>query len=471
MKSFMDEDFLLESETAVELYREHAAPQPIIDYHCHLSPTQIAQNHRFGSITQAWLEGDHYKWRAMRTDGVPERLITGDGSDWQKFEAWAHTVPRTLRNPLYHWTHLELGFPFGWRNKLLGPDTAREAYDHCNALLRDDAFTTQGLLEQYRVRVVCSTDDPVDSLEPHREHARNPQARTQLLPTWRPDKALALDDLVAWNGWVDQLSRAADLSIGSHTALLQALQKRHDVFHEHGCRASDHGLERLFARDYTQAELGPIFEKARAGRPLSADESEKYRSALLYEMARWDRRRDWVQQFHLGAMRNNNGRAARTLGPDTGYDAIGDFPQARALVRFLDRLDATDELARTIVYNLNPADNEVFATIIGSFQDGSVPGKLQLGSAWWFLDQLDGMKKQLDALSNMGLLARFVGMLTDSRSFLSYSRHDYFRRLFCNLLGSEVERGLLPHDMSLLGRLVSDVCFQNARDYFRFRVT
>jgi glucuronate isomerase len=406
----------------------------------------------------------------MRSDGVPERLITGEGSDWEKFEAWSRTVPRTLRNPLYHWTHLELRFPFGVQGKRLGPDTAREIYDHCNRLLAQDDFTTQGLLRQYKVLVVCSTDDPADDLEPHRRHAENPKAFTKLFPTFRPDKALGLHDVTAWNAWVDRLAAAAGMTVGNLGALRDALEKRHALFHERGCRASDHGLERIPAAAYTEKEAEAAFAKARAGRSLDFDESEKLRSALTHDFAVMDHRRGWVQQFHLGAMRNNSSRGMRLLGPDTGYDSIGDFPQAEAAVRFLDRLDREGCLAKTVLYNLNPADNDVFATLIGNFQDGSVAGKMQLGSAWWFLDQLDGMKKQIDALSNMGLLARFVGMLTDSRSFLSYSRHDYFRRLLCNILGDEVERGLLPSDRGLLGALVEDVCFRNARGYFAFPV-
>jgi glucuronate isomerase len=471
MKAFINEDFLLETPTAVELYHEYAKPQPIVDYHCHLSPEQIADNHRFASMTEAWLGGDHYKWRAMRTNGVAERLITGDASDLEKFQAWAETVPRTLRNPLYHWTHLELAFPFGIRDRLLGPATSREIYERCNRSLERDEFTTQGLLAQFRVLVVCSTDDPIDSLEPHRRHARAPRSTTRLIPTWRPDKALMVDDLPKWNQWVDRLAEAANVEIDGLPRFLEAMRARHEFFHASGCRASDHGLERMYASDYGAAEVEKSFEKARAGTKLAADEVEKLRSALLYEFAVMDHARGWVQQFHLGAQRNNSTRAMRVLGPDTGYDSIGDYPQAAALVRFLDRLDAEGRLAKTVLYNLNPADNEVFATIAGSFQDGSVPGKIQYGSAWWFLDQLDGMTRQLDALSNMGLLSCFVGMLTDSRSFLSYSRHEYFRRLLCNLLGSDVKRGLLPDDRALLGSLVRDVCIGNVRNYFGFEAT
>jgi glucuronate isomerase len=471
VKSFLDDDFLLQTATAIELFHEHAEPAPIYDYHCHLPPAEIASNHRFRSLTEIWLQGDHYKWRAMRSDGVPERLITGDASDWEKFEAWARTVPHTLRNPLYHWTHMELKFPFGVRDKLLGPDTARQIFDTCNALLATDDFTTQGLLRRYKVLVVCTTDDPIDSLEPHAQHARNPRAFTRLLPTWRPDKAIAVHDVAGWNGWVDALEAASKVSIGNLASFMDALGKRHAFFHDSGCRSSDHGLEVIHAVPYTGQEIEAIFGKARGGKALAPDEVEKFRSALLHDFAVMDHARGWVQQYHLGALRSNNTRALRTLGADTGFDSIGDFPQGAPLARFLDRLDQTEQLAKTILYNLNPADNEVFATVIGNFQDGSVPGKMQHGSAWWFLDQLDGMERQMNALSNMGLLSRFVGMLTDSRSFLSYSRHDYFRRLLCNMIGNDVERGLLPGDMPLLGALVQDVCSRNARQYFGFTNT
>jgi glucuronate isomerase len=470
MKPFLDDDFLLETRTAIELYREFAKDLPIIDYHCHLSPEQIAVDHRFQTMTELWLGGDHYKWRAMRTNGVPERLVTGDASDWEKFEAWAATVPHTIRNPLYHWTHLELRCPFGIEGKQLGPETARDIYEHCNRLLATPDFTAQGLLRRFGVRVVCSTDDPIDTLEPHRRHGRATGAFTRLVPTFRPDRAIAVDDLATWNEWVDGLAAAADLTIAGYASFLDALERRHDFFHEAGCRASDHGLERLYACDYTRGEVEAAFDKARAGTPLSPIEKDQFRSSVLYDLAVMDHARGWVQQFHLGALRDNSTRALRSLGPNTGYDCIGDFPQVDSVVRFLDRLDTTNQLAKTILYNSNPRDNEAFATIIGSFQDGSVPGKIQHGSAWWFLDQLDGMRRQLDALSNMGLLSRFVGMLTDSRSFLSYSRHEYFRRLLCNLLGDEVERGLLPPDRAVLGELIRAVCFRNTVDYFGFEV-
>ncbi len=465
-----DDDFLLETELAKTLYHEHAAPQPIIDYHCHLPPDQIAQNHRFRSLTEIWLDGDHYKWRAMRTNGVPEEFCTGSRPDFEKFEAWARTVPRTLRNPLHHWTHLELKRTFGIR-RLLDAGSAREIYDEANRLLATDEFSTQGLLRQSNVLVVCTTDDPSDTLEHHVAHAGSKAAgSTRLYPTFRPDRALGVDDPQRFNAWLDKLADAAGTSIWTYDDLLGALEKRHAYFHERGCRLSDHGLETIVAFDHATADVHAAFEKARAGQAVVGPLADAYKSALLHELALMDHRRGWVQQFHLGALRNNNSRLLAKLGPDTGFDSIGDFEIARPLARFLDRLDRTDQLARTILYNLNPRDNEVMATMIGNFQDGSVAGKLQFGSAWWFLDQLDGMQKQLDALSNMGLLSCFVGMLTDSRSFLSYSRHEYFRRLLSNMLGNDAERGLVPRDVELLGGLVADVSFRNARAYFGFEL-
>jgi glucuronate isomerase len=471
-RAFIHEDFLLESDVARELYHVIAAKLPIIDYHCHLPPAQIASDHRFATITELWLDGDHYKWRAMRTNGVPETFCTGSASAWEKFEAWAKTVPSTLRNPLYHWTHMELAYPFGITDRLLDGASARDVYERVNAQLADDAFTTQGLLRQFRVAVVCTTDDPADSLVDHAGYAQSPAGlkpgAMRLYPTWRPDRALALEDVISWNAWLDRLETAADVDISDYESFWSALDKRHAFFHALGCRSSDHGLETIYAEDYRDAEVAAIFAKARGRKPISADELAQYKSALLYRFAVQDHARGWVQQFHLGALRNNNTRMLRALGPDSGFDSIGDFEHARPLARFLDRLDRTDQLAPTILYNLNPRDNEVMATMIGNFQDGRSPGKLQFGSAWWFLDQLDGMRKQIEALSNMGLLARFVGMLTDSRSFLSYSRHEYFRRLLCNLLGEDVRRGLLPDDRALLGELVRNVCFANAKRYFPF---
>jgi glucuronate isomerase len=468
MKAFLDENFLLDSQTAEQLYHTYAADQPIIDYHCHLSPDLVADDHAFPTLTQIWLAGDHYKWRAMRTHGVAERFCTGEATDWEKFAAWAETVPYTLRNPLYHWTHMELKDPFGIQSTLLSPTTARGIYDACNAKLATKDFTTQGLLRHFKVQVVCTTDDPVDSLQAHQRHAQNPHATTRLLPTWRPDKCMDLANTAAWNGWVDKLETASGRAIGSFDDLLAALAKRHDFFHQVGCRISDHGLEQVFVESYTDAQVTQAFSKARGGASLDPVERARLSSALLYELAKMDHAAGWTQQLHLGALRNNNTRRMRSLGPDTGFDSIGDFPQAVSLARFLDRLDATDQLCRTIIYNLNPADNETMATMLGNFQDGSCPGKIQFGAAWWFLDQKSGIERQLDALSALGLLAHFVGMLTDSRSFLSYSRHDYFRRLLCNILGREVERGLLPNDVDLLGGMVRDICFRNARTYFQF---
>jgi glucuronate isomerase len=467
MKSFVHDDFLLETDTARELYHETAKDLPIIDYHCHLSPELMAQDHRFRSITEIWLEGDHYKWRAMRTAGVGERCCSGDASDWEKFEAWARTVPETLGNPLYHWTHMELRRPFGIEARL-SPATAKATWERANARLAEQAFTAMGLLRQFKVAVVCSTDDPVDSLEPHARLAARKDPETAVYPTWRPDRAVLVEDLAAWTAWLGKLEAAAGASIGTWEALLAALEKRHAFFHERGCRASDHGLERLDAEPFDDATAARLFDRLRAGQALDPAGARVFRSALLHRLALLDHARGWVQQFHVGAMRNNNTRMRRAIGPDTGFDSIADVPQAQPLARFLDRLDEAEQLAKTILYNLNPADNELMATMIGNFQDGVTPGKMQWGSAWWFLDQLDGMEAQIRVLANMGLLSRFVGMLTDSRSFLSYSRHDYFRRLLCDILGHEVRRGRLPDDGKALSALVANVCFYNARDYFGF---
>jgi glucuronate isomerase len=466
-RAFIHDDFLLESDVAVDLYLRHARDLPIIDYHCHLSPQAMASNHRFRSITELWLEGDHYKWRAMRANGVAERFCSGDASDWEKFEAWARTVPETLRNPLYHWTHMELRRPFGI-DALLSPGTARAVFEHCNERLGEDDFTTLGLLSGFKVAVVCTTDDPTDSLDAHVRLAQRPAPETRVYPTWRPDRALAVDDPAAWNAWVGRLETAAGTAISGLPSFLDALDRRHAAFHALGCRASDHGLPAIPAEAHSDAEVSAAFDTLRSGRPLGDHAALQLQSALVHRMALMDHARGWVQQFHLGALRNANGRLRVALGADSGCDSVGDFEQARPLARFLDALDARSALAKTILYNLNPRDNEVFATMVGNFQDGSVPGKLQYGAAWWFLDQKDGIEAQLRALSNMGLLSRFVGMVTDSRSFLSYSRHDYFRRILCNLLGEDVRRGLVPDDRVLLGEIVSRVVFDNAREYFGF---
>ncbi|MCL4817617.1 MAG: glucuronate isomerase [Vicinamibacteria bacterium] len=461
---FPGPDFLLGNRVARELYHEVACDLPVIDYHNHLPVAQIASDHHFRSLTSIWLDGDHYKWRAMRTDGVSERFCTGDASDWEKFEAWARTVPHTVRNPLYHWTHMELRRPFGVQ-ELLSPATARVIYDRCNELLAEPEFSCQGLLRQFKVAIVCTTDDPTDDLEHHRALAAREDPATRVYPTFRPDRVMGFADLVSWNAWVDALGAAAGVEISDFARFLEAFERRHTFFHERGCRASDHGLEAIEAEAWSDADVAADFARLRGGQPIEAGPAARLRSALLHRMALLDHQRGWVQQYHLGAMRNNNTRQRQRLGPDTGYDSIGDFPQAGAVARFLDRLDAGDRLAKTILYNLNPADNEVFASMIGNFQDGSVPGKLQYGSAWWFLDQRDGMRAQIEALSNLGLFARFVGMVTDSRSFLSYSRHEYFRRLVCELLGSDVEAGLLPDERPLLAEVVRDVCYFNALRY------
>ncbi len=464
MRPFIHDDFLLETPVAADLYHRFAANLPIIDYHCHLPVEQIAQDHRFRSITEIWLDGDHYKWRAMRANGVAERYCTGDASDWEKFLAWARTVPHTLRNPLHHWTQMELKRPFGIE-ELLSERTAKDAFERCNEALAQPAFSARGLLRQWKVAVVCTTDDPADSLEHHRALAARADQETRVYPTWRPDKAMQIDDRPAWGEWLSRLEAAAGIAISTWEQFSEALERRHATFHEAGCRASDHGLEQIDAEPWADAEVKGVFERARAGHAPDAGALRRYRSALLHRFAVMDHARGWVQQYHLGALRNNNTRLRRKLGADSGFDSIGDFEMARPLARFLDRLDEQDQLAKTILYNLNPRDNELFATMIGNFQDGSSPGKLQYGSAWWFLDQLDGMTAQLRALSNMGLLSRFIGMITDSRSFLSYSRHEYFRRLVCNILGNDVRRGLVPDDRALLGRMVQDIAFFNARDY------
>lgn len=465
----MDKNFLLQTETAQELYHRHAASQPIIDYHCHLDPAMVAEDHRFRSITELWLGGDHYKWRAMRTNGVPERLITGsDTSDWEKFEAWAATVPYTFRNPLYHWTHLELKTAFGV-NERLNPQTARMIYDRCNDCLQNDpAFTAQGLMRHYHVEVVCTTDDPVDDLHHHRA-VRESGFEVKMKPAWRPDKAMAVESPAAFRAYVEKLAAAADVSIRCFGDFIDALQRRHDFFHEQGCRLSDHGLEEFYAEPYTDTEIDVIFNKVMDGDEPDLEEVRKFKSALLYIFAVQDYDAGWVQQYHYGAMRNNNSRMMAQLGPDTGFDSIGQWQTARSMSSFLDLLDSEGRLAKTILYNLNPADNEMVATMLGNFQDGSVAGKIQWGSGWWFMDQKDGMERQMNALSLLGLLSRFVGMLTDSRSFLSYPRHEYFRRTLCNLLGNDIEQGLIPftgYEEQRVRQMVEDISYYNAKQYF-----
>jgi glucuronate isomerase len=464
-RPFIHPDFLLDTPPARELYHRYAESLPIIDYHCHLSPADIANDRRFSTLTEPWLEGDHYKWRAMRTCGVEERYITGTASPWEKFQRWAETVPKTLRNPLYHWTHLELHRPFGISDRLLCPATARSIWEECNAKLALPEYSVRGILRQMRVEALCTTDDPCDSLEHHTRMAADPTMPTKVYPAFRADKATAVDDPKTFIAYVQKVSAAADADVRSLTSYLEALRKRHEVFHGHGCRLSDYGLEEVYAESASEQQAAQLFERVMRGERLERPEVRALRSVLLLELAMMDAEEGWVQQFHLGAMRNNNTRMMRTLGPDTGFDSIGDFSLAAPLARFLDRLDDRGKLAKTILYNLNPRDNELIATMIGNFQDGSVAGKLQYGSAWWFLDQIDGMSRQIEALSMMGLLGQFVGMVTDSRSFLSYPRHEYFRRLLCNILGADMQRGLIPDDLELVGAMVSDVAYHNVRRY------
>lgn len=463
--NFMSEDFLLQSKTARTLYHEHAEKMPIYDYHCHLPVEQIAADHRFENLTQAWLRGDHYKWRAMRTNGVPERYVTGRAGDYEKFEKWAETVPYCLGNPLYHWTHLELKRYFGIRDEPLNSHTAKRIYCSAGEMLKTPQFSVRNLLRKMNVKLICTTEGPLDSLE-HHKRIREEGFEIKVHAAWRPDRAMAVEDLSALNAFVDKLEEICDMEITDFHSYIEALRDRHYYFHKNGCRLSDHGLETAYAEDYTGAEIKSIFHKIRCGKELNVPERLKFKSAMMIEFALMDYESGWVQQLHLGALRNNNTRLFRALGRDIGCDSIGDFEIARPLAKFLDHLDMDNTLPKTILYNLNPRDNAVFATMIGNFQDGSTPGKMQYGSAWWFLDQKDGMQEQMRVLANMGLLSRFVGMLTDSRSFLSYPRHEYFRRILCNMLGGDVEAGLLPNDLDLLGRMVEDICFNNAKNYF-----
>lgn len=468
MKSFIHEDFLLQTEAAKELYHAHAKNQPIIDYHCHLNPAHIAEDRTFDNLGQLWLEGDHYKWRAMRTNGIEEKYCTGKNtSDWEKFEKWAETVPYTMRNPLYHWTHLELKSAFGVE-KILNPDSAKEIYDLCTEKLRTPAYSARGLMKKFNVQVVCTTDDPADNLE-HHLALKKEGFEIKVLPTWRPDKAMAVENPKEYRAYLEKLSEVSGVTIHKFSDLLDALRNRHDFFASVGCKLSDHGIEEFYADPYTDAEIVQIFNKVYGGNELSKEEILKFKSAMLHEGALMDWEKGWTQQFHYGAIRNNNTRLFNQLGPDTGFDSIGDFTVAKAMSRFLDQLDKDNKLAKTIIYNLNPRDNEMIATMIGNFQDGSVAGKIQFGSGWWFLDQKTGMEAQMNSLSNLGLLSRFVGMLTDSRSFVSYPRHEYFRRILCNLLGNDLENGLLPtSELNFIGKMVEDISYNNAKNFFNF---
>ncbi|MDY7028649.1 MAG: glucuronate isomerase [Spirochaetota bacterium] len=466
MKTFIDDDFMLQNNPARELYHEYASRMPIIDFHNHLPPREIAENTSYRSITEVWLGGDHYKWRAMRNDGIDEKYITGEGSDLEKFRSWAHTVPHTIGNPLYHWTHLELLRYFGI-DTLLDPDSAESIYAETNRRLGEDEFRVRPLLEKMRVEVVCTTDDPADSLEYHRAIAGDDSFPIKVVPTFRPDKALAVDKLETFHAYLDRLGHASDIDISSYTDLLEALEVRHAFFHENGCRSSDHAFLVPVAEEYTEQEAARIFAALLMGESVTEREIRLFQTAVLIELARMNARRGWVMQLHIGALRNNNSRMFRQLGPDTGFDAMGDSLIAAPLARFLDTLNTGGELPRTVVYNLNPRDYEMLMSIIGCFHDGQIPGKMQLGSGWWFNDQKDGMERQMKAVANMGLLSRFIGMLTDSRSFLSFPRHEYFRRIVCNLIGSWVEAGEAPNDMKLLGEMVEAISYRNASEYFR----
>ncbi|MCC8088122.1 MAG: glucuronate isomerase [Rikenellaceae bacterium] len=467
MKQFMDENFMLDSEEAQVLYHQHAAKMPIIDYHCHLIPKMIADNYQFRDLTEIWLGGDHYKWRAMRGNGIDEGYITGNKPDYEKFEKWAETVPYTMRNPLYHWVHLELRKIFGI-DKILKPETAREIYDECTAKLQTEEFRAQNIMKKCKVEVVCTTDDPADTLEYHQQIKDNPFG-VQVLPTWRPDKAMAIENAKAYNEYLAGLEKAANVSITSFSDLMKALRVRQDFFESLGCKLSDHGLETFYAEDYTQAEIEAIFDKVRSGKEATQEELMKFRSAMLFEFAVMDFEKDWTQQFHVGAIRNCNTKMFEKLGPDTGYDAIHDVKMAAAGHKLLNKLAYNNTLTKTILYNLNPGDNEVLTTMAYTFNDGTVAGKMQFGSGWWFLDQEVGMVNQMNSLSVLGLLSRFVGMLTDSRSFLSYPRHEYFRRILCNLIGEDIKKGKLPRsEMAFIGQMVEDISYNNAKNFFKF---
>ncbi len=462
MNGFLTEDFLLSNDAARRLYHQFAASQPILDYHCHLSTRDIAENRRFANLFEIWLEGDHYKWRAMRANGVAEKYITGDATPYEKFLAWARTVPYTLRNPLYHWTHLELQRYFGI-SELLDEKSAPAIWERANAALQ--GLTAQAILQKFKVEVVCTTDDPADDLSHHQAIAKS-KLRTQVFPAFRPDKALTIGD-ADFLPWVDRLSKIANVDVRTLDTLLQALQSRHDFFHSLGCRLSDHGLNHCYANPCTDRAAAAIFAKAREGQPISEDEHDQFASFMMLFFGRLDAEKGWTKQLHLGALRNVNTAARGKLGADTGYDTVGDFPQTNSLAKYLDLLAQENALPQMIVYNVNPADTFPFATLIGCFQDGERPGKIQYGSAWWFLDQKQGITAQIDALSNVGLLSRFIGMVTDSRSFMSYPRHEYFRRVLCDIIGQDVMRGELPNDDALLGRLIQDICYSNAKRYLQ----
>jgi glucuronate isomerase len=464
--AFINDDFLLSTKAASKLYHKYAEDEPIFDYHCHIPPKDIAENRQFNNLFEIWLEGDHYKWRAMRSNGVAEKFCTGNASPKEKFLAWAKTVPQTLRNPLYHWTHIELKRYFGVSD-LLNEKSAEKIWKTANAKLATPALTTQGILKKFKVNVVCTTDDPVDDLGWHRKFAAQGHPTT-MLPAFRPDKALTVNQPAGFNQWADQLAAAANVDISSFSAFISALEKRHEFFHSQGCRLSDHGMNHCFADFCSEKAAAAIFDKARKGGGVSALEHSQFASFMMLFFGQLDAKRGWTKQLHLGALRSNNTRLLKQLGPDTGFDSIGDFPQTQTLAAYLDKLDTENSLPKTIIYNLNPADNYAFATMIGNFQDGTIPGKIQYGSGWWFLDQKEGMEWQINALSNLGLLSRFIGMITDSRSFMSYCRHEYFRRTLCNMIGRDIESGLIPDDEKLVGPMIKNICYANAKNYMAF---
>lgn len=468
-KPFIHADFLLHNEAAKTLFHDYAESQPIIDYHCHLPPDEISADINFRNLTHIWLDGDHYKWRGMRTCGVDEKYITGDASDKEKFLAWAETVPKTLKNPLYHWTHMELKTPFGITDRLLNPDTAESIWDECNEMLQEPEFSTRRLLKRSRVKVVATTDDPTDTLEHHKSFQRETDNDFIMVPTFRPDRGMEIENGDEFRLWVQKLEEAADTGISGYQDFLDAIKDRHDFFDSLGCKASDHGIEEPYSEPFTDQQLKKIFDDVMTGKTPSELDMRRFKSAFLYYCGLMDHEKEWVFQLHIGSLRNNNSRMMRTLGRDTGFDSIGDFEIAKPLSKLLDRLDSRDCLPRISLYNNNPRDNELFATMTGNFQDGSIPGKLQYGPPWWFLDQIDGIEKQVEALSNMGILSEFVGMTTDSRSFLSLPRHDYFRRIICNVLGNDIEKGLIPDDIELVGKIVGDICCKNAEKFFRFQ--
>ena len=465
--NFITDNFILQSEIAKTLYHDYAKDLPIIDYHNHLSPQLIAEDKPIRNITDAWLNGDHYKWRAMRANGIDEIYITGSAtSKKEKFLKWAETVPYTLRNPLFHWTHLELKRYFNI-DDILQPSSAESIYESANVILENK--TPAQLLEDLKVEVVCTTDDPVDDLLYHQQIA-NGDFYTKVLPTFRAD-ALFFINKETFSNYLIKLSKASAIKINSFDAFLDAIDKRIAFFNDHGCRLSDFGVgEELRIVDALKDDVDEIFSKKLSGEVLVQNEVDQFRSFLFVYLGKKYHEFDWVQQYHLGPIRNNNTRLLNQIGLDAGVDSIGDFPMAEFMSNLFNKLESTNQLAKTITYNLNPSQNEVFATMMGNFQNSDYPGKMQWGSGWWFLDQKDGMEKQLNCLSNMGLLSRFVGMLTDSRSFLSFPRHEYFRRILCNLLAEDVKQGLIPNDIEFLGKMVQDICYYNAKNYFGFKL-